>query len=123
MPAILLIEDDQWLASLEQDILQDAGYTVRSVHNALDAIEAVDEDLPDIIIADVLLAGSTVFTLLHELQSYHDTGAIPVILWTSIAEQFNAKQLAAYGVKKVIDKTTMDTDALVVALKSVEAAL
>lgn len=116
---LLLIEDDYWLADLEADVLRDAGYSVRVAHNALEAIDAVDERVPDCIIADVLLAGSTIFALLNELQSYHDTQGIPVILCTSIAEQFSAKQLEAYSVKRVVDKTTMEADALPVAVKAV----
>lgn len=118
MKKVLLIEDDRWLASLEEGILSDAGYLVVVAHSALDAIDSIDADLPDVIIADVLLAGSTVFTLLHELQSYSDTGVIPVIVWTSIAEQFTVDSLTEYGVKRIIDKTTMAGDELLVALRA-----
>lgn len=114
---VLLIEDDYWLATLEADLLTAAGYNVYIAHSALEAIGYVDEVLPDVIIADVLLAGSTIFTLLHELQSYHDTAGIPVVLCTSIAEHFSQKQLEMYGVVRVVDKTTMTADALVVAVK------
>lgn len=118
---ILLIEDDAWMAALEAEVLRDDGYEVTVARNGFEAIDAVDARLPDVIIADVLLAGSTIFTLLNELQSHGDTGAVPVILCTSIAEQFTPQQLKTYGVKRVIDKTTMGTDALTVAVKAVLA--
>lgn len=122
MKKILLVEDDVWLAQLQAELLEDAGYNVLPVRTAFDAMDAVDENTPDIIIADVLLAGSTIFTLLNELQTHTDTVKIPVILCSSIADQFSTTQLADYGVKRVIDKTTMESDDLVVAVKAVLAA-
>ncbi len=122
MKKILLVEDDVWLAQLQAELLEAAGYNVLPVRTAFDAMDAVDENTPDIIIADVLLAGSTIFTLLNELQTHTDTVKIPVILCSSIADQFSTTQLADYGVKRVIDKTTMESDDLVVAVKAVLAA-
>lgn len=115
---VMLVEDDVWLAELEASVLKDAGHKVRVAPNALEAIAMIDDDLPDVIVLDVLLAGTTAFALLHELQSYGDTGGIPVVLCTNIAEQLDATKLAHYGVKRVVDKTTCtpgDIDAAVKA--------
>ena len=116
---ILLIEDDFWLADIEAETLTRAGFAVAVAHNALEAIEQVDTQVPAVIVADVLLAGSTIFTLLNELQSHDDTQGVPVVLCTSIAEQFTASALLDYGVKRIVDKTTMEPDALVVAVRAV----
>ena len=83
------------------------------------AIELVDTFMPDVIILDVLLAGSTGFAFLNELQSHGDTKEIPVVLCTNLAEQFNDTQLGAYGVRRVVDKSTMHPSDLVVAVKAV----
>lgn len=119
MTKILLIEDDAWLAELEAGILQRAGYDVTVASSGLEAIDMVDKERPDGIVADVLLAGSTVFALLHELQSYKDTDKIPVVLCTNLADQFTADQLESYGIMRVVDKTTMDPAELVAAVRSV----
>ena len=116
---VLLIEDDRWLGELQADVLVQAGYDARVATDALMAIDMIDAQAPDVIVADVLLAGSTIFTLFNELQSHTDTASIPVILCTSIAEQFSAKQLQSYNVKRVVDKTTMSHDAVIVAIRAV----
>lgn len=113
---ILLIEDDGWLAEMEADVLKVAGHTVVVVSNALDAMSSIDQTLPDVIITDVLLSGTTAFTLLHELQSHEDTKQIPIILCSNLADQLTARQLVAYGVSKVIDKTIMHPRDLVAAV-------
>lgn len=119
MTTVLLVEDDAWLADIESRVLREANYEVRVVHHALAAIEAVDEAVPDVIILDVLLAGSTAFSLLNELQSHEDTKEIPVVLCTNLAEQFDSTKLKLYGVKRVVDKTTMHPKDLVVAVRAV----
>ena len=61
------------------------------------------------------------FALLHELQSYDDTHQIPIVLCTNLADQFDKKQLEVYGVKRIVDKTTMHPSDIVAAVKAVEA--
>lgn len=119
MTKVLLVEDDVWLAEVEASVLAGAGYEVQLAPHAPAAIELVDSFRPDVIVLDVLLAGSTAFALLHELQSYSDTGDLPIVLCTNIADQFDAAKLKEYGVKKVVDKTTMHPDDLAAAVRSV----
>jgi len=118
---VLLVEDDAWLSELETSVLEDAGYTVKTAPHALAAIELIDSMKPDVIILDVLLGGATAFALLHELQSYDDTHQIPVVLCTNLAEQFDKKQLEAYGVQRIVDKMTMHPSDIVTAVKAVVA--
>ena len=119
MTHVLLVEDDAWLAEMEVGVLEKAGYSVVVAGHALEAIDAIDAKLPDVIILDVLLAGSTGFAFLNELQSHDDTQQLPVILCTNMAEQFSSTQLKSYGVKRVVNKSTMHPSDLVVAVKAV----
>jgi CheY-like chemotaxis protein len=116
---VLVVEDDNWLAEQFVRVLENAGYNVTAVANAVSAIEKIDDIRPNAVILDVLLTGSTAFALLHELQSYGDTGAIPIILCTNLASELKYDDLKPYGIKKVLDKTTMIPDDLVVSVRSV----
>jgi DNA-binding response OmpR family regulator len=116
---ILVIEDDNWLSQQYSRILSAAGYEVEIASNALAAIELIDEINPDALILDVLLTGSTAFALLHELQSYSDTGSIPIVVCTNLANELKLEDLKPYGVKRILDKTTMVPDDLVVSMRSV----
>lgn len=118
MTRVLLVDDDAWLADLEAKVLDDAGYEVRVVPNALAAIDAVDDFQPEALILDVLLAGSTVFALLNELRSHNDTAKLPIILCTNIADQLDQTMLRDYGVVRVVDKSTMHPDDLVAAVRA-----
>jgi len=116
---ILIVEDDEWVSEQYSRLLQKANYSVKITHNALDAIQSIDEYNPDAIILDMLLTGSTALALLHELQSYGDTGVIPIILCTNLADELKLENLKSYGIKKIIDKTRMKPDDLVLAIRSV----
>ena len=116
---ILLVEDDPWLAELEAEVLTQVGYRVTRVSHAPSAIAKIDEKQPDIIVLDVLLTGSTAFALLHELQSYGDTKAVPIILCTNMADSLNLEDLKMYGVRRIIDKSTMQPNDLPAAIRSI----
>lgn len=105
MIKILLIEDDRWLADSYMDVLEDYDIdTAVDGHIAMDLIDVNDYDL---IIADVMLERGLVFDLLHELQSYDDTSQIPVILCTSLAQRITLDDVKQYGVVAVLNKSTL----------------
>lgn len=116
---VLIVEDDEWLASQQKRVIENAGISVEVANHALSAIQLIDKRQPDAIILDVLLAGSTAFALLHELQSYGDTGDIPIILCTNLANDLSLDELSTYGVKIILDKAKMVPDDLVSSLRSV----
>jgi CheY-like chemotaxis protein len=117
--SVLIVEDDKWLAEQYARVLKLAGYKTTVSLHALAAIEVIDDIHPDAIVLDVLLAGSTAFALIHELQTYEDTGKIPIILCTHLASELSLENLKPYGVKRIIDKSVMVPDDLVSAVKSV----
>lgn len=117
--SVLIVEDDKWLAEQYERVLRKADLEATISLHALAAIEAIDIVHPDVIILDVLLTGGTAFTLLHELQSYGDTGKIPVIICSNLASDLSLDDLKSYGVRRILDKSTMAYDDLVAAVKSV----
>ena len=117
--SILIVEDDEWLAEQHSRVLKMAGYNTTISLHAISAIQAIDDVSPDVIILDVLLTGNTAFALLHELQSYGDTGSIPIVLCTNLANELSIENLKPYGVRRILDKTTMAPDDLIAAVRSV----
>jgi DNA-binding response OmpR family regulator len=116
---VLIVEDDEWLAEQYKILLTKFGYGVKGATNNQTAIDAVDDFKPDAILLDILLVGTTAFNLLHELKSYKDTANIPIIVCSNLADNLDFKKLEPYGVRRVLDKTTMKPDDIIVALKAI----
>ena len=105
IPRILLIEDDQWLADRYRDVLDE--YDIDTAINGQDAIDLIDSNDYDLVIADVMLDHGLVIDLLHELQAYDDTALLPIVLCTTLAQRIKLEDVQSYGVVAVLDKTTL----------------
>lgn len=116
---VLVVEDDGWLAEQYARVLDQSGYTVSIARHALAAVDLIDKTKPVVIVLDMLLAGYDALALLHELQSYKDTAAIPIILCTNLASDLKLEDLEPYGVRRLIDKATMQPDDIVAAVRAV----
>ena len=56
-PFLLVVEDDTELQGLLVRRLQESGYRVRAEENGLDALSAIEEEAPDLLLLDVMLPG------------------------------------------------------------------
>ena len=79
MIKILIVEDEKPIADLLDMSLTAAGYHCDWVDNGLDAADAVEETLYDLILLDVMLPGSDGFELMEYFAPLH----IPVIFTTA----------------------------------------
>jgi DNA-binding response OmpR family regulator len=113
--SVYIVEDDDAMAEHLARVLKT--YTIKTFTNGLDAIEAIDKNLPDVIILDIILDGPSGFALLYELQSYTDTNQIPVIICSSMASELG--QLLDGSAGAILDKTTMTPDDIRDAVRGV----
>lgn len=116
---IIIVDDDRWLVEQQASFLINKGYEVRYCYDALTALNLIEDDLPDLLILDVVLPSTTIFNLIHELKSYADTNNLPIILSTNLADRLKDVDLQAYGVKLVLDKTTANPEDLLLAVREV----
>lgn len=79
---ILVVEDDRELLELIGLYLANAGYTVRSVQNGLEAAAACLKVTPDLIISDVHMPRMGGFDMIRILKSEPAMKDIPVIFLT-----------------------------------------
>jgi DNA-binding response OmpR family regulator len=117
---ILLVDDDRWWGESHGRILERAGYECVIAGSANSAIEMIDDFVPTAIVLDVMLPGANGLQLLHELQSYDDTHQVPVILCSNLsAIRFQIVALQSYGVRMILDKSTVTPSQLIKAVKAV----
>ena len=107
---IFIIEDDPDFAEIYQkhltryfpEIPQQVFYNAIEANAAFS--ELSEEELPSLIILDILLTGPDGFTLLNELLSYPETSQIPVLLISSL--NLGQMSLQAYNVRAILNKET-----------------
>ena len=111
---IFIIEDDPDFAEIYQKHLARnfPEIPLQIFYNAIEAnaafSELSEEELPSLIILDVLLTGPDGFTLLNELLSYPETSQIPVLLISSL--NLGQMSLQAYNVRAILNKETFTPD-------------
>ncbi|MEJ2698169.1 MAG: response regulator [Desulfuromonadales bacterium] len=80
---ILVVEDEESLLKLESILLTSKGYEVRGVSNGQAALEAIAEELPDLILLDIMLPEMDGFEVCRRLKSDPATKELPVIMLTA----------------------------------------
>lgn len=82
-PKILLIDDEPNLLTGLAAIMQRAGYLVYTAHNGIDGLRLAQENLPDVIISDVMMPPPNGFELRKRLSQNPETSTIPFIFLTA----------------------------------------
>ncbi|MFJ4196799.1 response regulator [Pseudomonas sp. NPDC089534] len=77
---VLLVEDDQRLATLIAHFLQQHGYEVRTVHRGDLAVAAFVEFKPKVVVLDLMLPGQSGLHVCREIRSVSDT---PIVILTA----------------------------------------
>jgi len=77
---ILIVDDDSKLIGLLSEYLGNNQFVVFHKTDGLEALDAVDQTKPDIVILDYMLPGKDGLEVLREIRSRHD---MPVIMLTA----------------------------------------
>jgi len=76
---LLLIDDDPNLILLVKDYLEFRGYQVLTAENGREALELLQDSLPDMIICDVMMPEMDGHTLVQQIRKNSRTNWIPVL--------------------------------------------
>ena len=75
---VLIVEDDPAISEMVADYLVDKGYEVHQAMGGADMREAVERDLPDVVLLDIGLPGEDGLSLARFLRERYDVGIIMV---------------------------------------------
>lgn len=84
MTQIVIVEDEPSINEVVSLYLKRAGYSVVGFTDGITALNALTDQMPDLVILDVMLPGIDGFTLTRRLRDYSD---VPIILLTSRREE------------------------------------
>jgi two-component system alkaline phosphatase synthesis response regulator PhoP len=89
MSKILVIEDEKNILELVSFNLEREGFQVISTMDGTSGLEMAREELPDLIILDVMLPGMNGLEVCRELHQDPATGNIPVVILSARAEELD----------------------------------
>lgn len=102
---ILLVEDDNSLASVYTTRLQAEGFDARRVPNGEEALAAAIEYQPDLILLDVMMPKVSGFDVLDILRSTPETANIKVIMLTALSQDADKQRAEKLAVDDYLVKS------------------
>ncbi len=105
---VLVVDDDEISRELMKDILEKDGHNVIEAPDGGEALKAVSEKIPDVVLLDIILPGINGFEVCKRLKEEPATSTIPVLMVTSLKERSDRirgiKEGAADFISKPIDR-------------------
>jgi two-component system OmpR family response regulator len=102
---VMLVEDEAGIRTVAGMALEMVGgYTLRACASGAEALQAVAEFKPHLVLLDVMMPDMDGPGVLGELRARPDTAAIPVIFLTAKAQPEEIEKLRALGSIEVIGK-------------------
>jgi len=102
---ILLVEDDDALASVYTTRFDAEGFAVKRVPNGEDALAATLEFRPDIILLDVMMPKVSGFDVLDILRNTPETANMRVIMLTALSQDSDRERAKSLGVDDYLVKS------------------
>ncbi len=84
---ILIVEDDINLRTILKMQLERGKYNVRAAEDGETGLEMIKEEIPDLVILDVIMPGMDGWEVCHTIKTDMATANVPVIMLTARTEQ------------------------------------
>jgi DNA-binding response OmpR family regulator len=102
---ILLVEDDDSLASVYTIRLQAEGFDVRRVNNGEDALSAALSYKPDLVLLDVMMPKVSGFDVLDILRNTPETTNLKIIMLTALSQESDQERAKSLRVDDYLIKS------------------
>lgn len=100
---ILIVDDDQPIRNLVRQIVQRLGYPSRDAANGEEAIAQLENQLPDLLVLDLMMPKVSGWEVLEWLQERDHLPSLPVVVLTAVGSS-KMKGLDDFDIQAVIAK-------------------
>lgn len=109
---ILLVEDDKFFREFYAQKLREKGVEVAQAGDGVEGLQKVSENIPDIILLDLIMPNKDGFQVLEELAKSDVTKNIPVLVFSTLGQEKDIEKAKSLGAKAYVNKSFFDFDAL-----------
>ena len=101
---IYCVEDEKNIRELLIYTLETTGFSARGMANSKELKDALKEELPDLILLDIMLPGEDGYSILERLKASSETQNIPVIMVTAKEAEYDKVRGLEAGADDYITK-------------------
>ena len=116
-PNILVVEDDRFLSKAYQAKLSKEGLAVTAALDGEEAIKAVSQAVPDVILLDLMLPKKNGFEVLEAIRKDARLAAVPVIILSNLGQDSDIERGKALGAVDYLVKTNVKLDGVLQKIK------
>jgi chemosensory pili system protein ChpA (sensor histidine kinase/response regulator) len=109
-PNVLVVDDSLSARRTLAQVITDAGFEARTAVDGLDAIDAIEERSPDLILLDLEMPRMNGLELAAHLRADQETHDIPIVMVTSRSTAKHREQAHAAGIDAFITKPYQDDE-------------
>lgn len=115
---ILLVEDDDALASVYTTRLQAEGFDTRRVANGEEALAVAIQYQPNLILLDVMMPRVSGFDVLDILRNTPETANVKIVMLTALSQDSDKERAESLGVDDYLVKSQVVIADVVDKIKS-----
>lgn len=112
VPLILLAEDNEDVARYQCELLEGNGYRVNWVTDGLMALDAIKEEMPNIVITDVMMPKMDGLELCRHIREDEKTSHLPLIIVTARVEDRDRMEGLEAGAEVYLTKPFLGRELL-----------
>lgn len=114
MARILVVDDEPDVRELFNITLKMAGHTTETAKDGVDAVTKLENEIPDLVLLDLMMPRLDGFGLLTHIRSKMDTKPMRVLVATAkVLEEMDKDALASWPVVGVLNKGELDIGRMV----------
>ncbi len=103
-PLILVVDDERVNREILSRMLVKNGYDVLTADSGEAALERLEEQLPDLVLLDVVMSGLSGFDVLRAIRRGHRDSKLPVVMVTAESERENVANAFREGANDYLTK-------------------
>ncbi|AFY45908.1 PAS domain S-box protein [Nostoc sp. PCC 7107] len=101
---IVIVDDDVDTLNLLTFILEQYGATVQAVNSAQDALKAIAQTQPDLLLSDIGMPTMDGYMLIEQVRSTTSASILPAIALTAFAGEANSQKIISAGFQRHLTK-------------------
>lgn len=117
MAKILFIEDDPLIVKIYTTRLTADGHQVLSADNGEQGLKIAQEQLPNLIVLDIMMPKMDGFGVLTQLKGAEATKTIPIIVYSNLAQEEEMTRAKSMGANEFIIKANLSPTEMVEKIK------